>query len=72
MYSIEYTGRFKKDYKLAVKRGYKETLIQNVISLIANGIGIQQQFHDLRSYYLDNRFPVGSKSQGCQYMLFFQ
>jgi len=36
MYSIEYTGKFKRDYKLAIKRGWKEALIINVITLIAN------------------------------------
>ena len=36
MYNIEYTARFKKDYKLALKRKYNEILIQNIISLLAN------------------------------------
>ena len=36
MYSIEYTGSFKRDYKLALKRGYKEQLIQNIIILLAD------------------------------------
>lgn len=37
MYNIEYTGSFKRDYKLALKRGYIEPLIQNIIILLANG-----------------------------------
>jgi len=55
MYSIEYTGRFKKDYKLAVKRGYKETLIQNIISLIANETPLSATYkpHKLTGYYKD-------------------
>ena len=40
MYNIEYTGNFKRDYKLALKRGYKEQLIQNIIILIADGIAL--------------------------------
>ena len=55
MYNIEYTGRFKKDYKLAVKRGRKETLIQYVISLIANGTQLSATYkpHKLTGEYKD-------------------
>lgn len=35
MYNVEYTNRFKRDYKIALKRGYKESLIQSVIATIA-------------------------------------
>ena len=35
MYRLEYTNKFKKDYKLALKRGCKETLIQKAIVCIA-------------------------------------
>ena len=28
MYQLEYTGKFKREYKLALKRGYKEALIK--------------------------------------------
>lgn len=37
MYRIEYTGGFKRNYKLVVKRGYNESLIQLVIALIVTG-----------------------------------
>lgn len=55
MYNIEYTGRLKRDYKLAIKRGYKETLLQHVISLIANGAQLSFKFkpHKLRGEYND-------------------
>lgn len=36
MYNLEYTNQFKKGYKLALKRGCKESLIQNVIITLAN------------------------------------
>ncbi len=36
MYNLEYTTRFKMQYKLALKRGWKEALIQNVIITIAS------------------------------------
>ena len=55
MYSIEYTGRFKKDYKIALKRGYNEVLIQNVISLIANAAPLSLKYkpHKLIGQYRD-------------------
>lgn len=37
MYSIEYTNAFKRDYKLVLKRGFKEKLIQQVIIQLAYG-----------------------------------
>ena len=34
MYQLEYTNRFKKDVKRAVKRGYDISLLENVIDLL--------------------------------------
>lgn len=55
MYNIEYTSRFKRDYKLAIKRGYKEVLIQDIISLIAKGapLPIIHRPHKLTGEYKD-------------------
>ena len=36
-YKIKWTARFKKDYKLASKRGFDMGLIDNVIRLLAKG-----------------------------------
>lgn len=36
MYSVEYTNRFKKDIKRAIKRGYDLTLIEKAIDLLQN------------------------------------
>lgn len=36
-YKIKWTARFKKDYKLATKRGYDISLIDGVIRLLAKG-----------------------------------
>ncbi len=36
-YDIQRTSQFKKDYKLALKRGCDTTLIKQVISLLADG-----------------------------------
>ena len=35
MYSIEYTGAFRKDVKLCAKRGLDIQLLQNVIAILA-------------------------------------
>ena len=55
MYNIEYTARFKKDYKLAIKRKYNEVLIQNIISLIANekSLPSRNKPHKLTGDYKD-------------------
>ncbi len=36
-YKVKWSSRFKKDYKLAIKRGYDINLIDDVIKLIAKG-----------------------------------
>ena len=36
-YKIKWSSRFKKDYKLAMKRGYNISLLDEVIKLIAKG-----------------------------------
>lgn len=55
MYNIEYTSRFKKDYRTALKRGYNESLIQNVISSIAHGspLKAKHKAHKLSGDYND-------------------
>lgn len=35
-YSIDYTGRFKKDYKRLKKRGIKLELLKEAIAILAN------------------------------------
>ena len=55
MYNLEYTGKFKKDYKLVLKRGYKEALLQNVITLIASKKPLPAKYkvHKLAGDYKD-------------------
>lgn len=36
-YRVKWSSRFKKDYKLALKRGYEIKLLDDVIKLIAEG-----------------------------------
>lgn len=55
MYHLEYTNKFKKEYKLAIKRGYKEALIQKVISSIAQKLPLpaKNKAHKLTGIYND-------------------
>ena len=41
-YKIKWSTRFKKEYKLAIKRGYDINLLDDVIKLIAQGDQQQQ------------------------------
>lgn len=45
-YSVRMTSQFKKDYKLAMKRGMKIELLDKVISLLAMGEIIPEKYHD--------------------------
>jgi len=36
-YKVKWSSRFKKDYKLAMKRGYNIEMLDDVIRLIAKG-----------------------------------
>ena len=36
-YKVKWSSRFKKDYKLAIRRGYDIALLDEVICLIAKG-----------------------------------
>jgi len=55
MYNIEYTTKFKKDYKLSLKRGHDESLIQKVISSLVLGKPLNAKFkaHKLSGDYKD-------------------
>ncbi|MBR1763132.1 MAG: type II toxin-antitoxin system YafQ family toxin [Eubacterium sp.] len=46
MLRVEYTGQFKKDYKLAVKRNYDIDELVNVINMLANEEKLPEKFRD--------------------------
>lgn len=46
MLKIEYHGQFKKDYKLAVKRGYDIQKLKNTISLLVAEKHLSEKFND--------------------------
>ena len=46
MLKVEFTGQFKKDYKLAIKRGCDPTELQNVITLLMNEQPLPEKYRD--------------------------
>ena len=45
-YKIEYTSRFKKEYKLAKKRGRNISLLRTVIDILAKGEPLPEKYRD--------------------------
>lgn len=45
-YKILATGRFKKDLKMIIKRGYNIQLLQDVVSMLAEGILLPEKNKD--------------------------
>lgn len=46
MLKIRYTNKFKEDYKLAIKRGKKESKLKKVIELLANQMILPAKYRD--------------------------
>lgn len=45
-YEIKHTTQFKKDYKLAKRRGLNLSLLKDVISKLANGEVLEARYRD--------------------------
>ena len=45
-YTVKFTTQFKKDYKLAMKRGMKIALLDEVIRTLANGLPLPDKNDD--------------------------
>ena len=45
-YDIEMSSKFKKDYKLAIKRGYNPLLLEKVVNILANGETLPEKYRD--------------------------
>ncbi len=41
-----FTGQFKKDYKLAVKRGFNPEKLEKVVSLLCSGVTLPPAYKD--------------------------
>jgi mRNA interferase YafQ len=46
MLTLKYTARFKKDYKLAKKRGLDISLLEYIINELANQRQLEQKYQD--------------------------
>lgn len=46
MLKPEFTGQFKRDYKLAIKRGCNPDELQDVITLLVNEQTLPEKYHD--------------------------
>ncbi len=46
MLDIVSSNRFKKDLKLAIRRGYKIELLEDVVNKIANGMALEPKYKD--------------------------
>lgn len=51
--TVDATSRFRKDYKLIVKRGYDVSILESVVNTLANGIPLPGKYadHDLVGNY---------------------
>ncbi|MBR4371320.1 MAG: type II toxin-antitoxin system YafQ family toxin [Victivallales bacterium] len=45
-YTVKFTTHFKKDYKLAKKRGLDISELEKVIEILADGQTLPDEFHD--------------------------
>lgn len=45
-YTVKPTTQFKKDYKLAIKRGLKIELLEEIIISLANGVPLSEKNKD--------------------------
>lgn len=45
-YTVKFTNQFKKDYKLAKRRGMKMELLNSAIEILANGKELPENYYD--------------------------
>lgn len=45
-YTVKTTTQFKKDYKLAIKRGLKIDLLEQIVTSLADGISLPDKNKD--------------------------
>ena len=65
-YTVIWTSRFKKDYKLLMKQGADMSLLDDVIRLLSTGATLPEQYHDhaLIGNYSDLENVISSRI-GC-------
>jgi len=57
MYKIAASTRFKRDLRLAIKRGYDITLLDGIVTRLAAGETLDERHHD---------HPLKGEYQGCR------
>ena len=45
-YTVKFTNQFKKDYKLAKRRGMKMELLNSAMEILANGKELPENYYD--------------------------
>ncbi len=45
-YEVKFTSQFKKDYKLAMKRGRDVTALDKVVEMLAEGQTLPEEYND--------------------------
>ena len=45
-YEVKFTSQFKKDYKLAQKRGRDITVLEKIIEMLADGQNLPEEYND--------------------------
>ena len=45
-YTVKHTTQFKKDFKLAIKRGLKIKLLEDVVKTLASGTPLDEKYRD--------------------------
>ena len=43
-YMVKFTTQFRKDYKLAIKRGLKIEVLEQIVALLAAGQSLPEQY----------------------------
>lgn len=67
MYEIKRTTKFKKDYKLAVKRGLDISKLKIVIQLLAEGKTLPEEYkdHSLSGEWIGQRMSYSTGLASC-------
>ncbi|MBO4512670.1 MAG: type II toxin-antitoxin system YafQ family toxin [Victivallales bacterium] len=45
-YEVKFTSQFKKDYKLAIKRGRDISILEKIIEMLADGQTLPEEYND--------------------------
>lgn len=68
-YTIKYTNQFKKDYKLAQKRGLNIQLLKDIVSKLANKEPLDEKKQRPCTFWKLCRLPGMSYSSGLAFNL---